>query len=128
MYTLYLHDNFNGKFFSDHFTHVTVADAEFYEGAEMNLRHRGTELGIIKVEALRSFPFSELSDVVSLINTGKPVQFQASLLNREHNGGKTLDRNTLLQHIVFSYVQRNLDAQNDLIEEWWNEKKVNALL
>lgn len=127
MTTLDIRDNFNGKLFCDHFSHVAMYDPAIVIDREMQLTHRSMDMGVIKVKCMRTFPFSRLSDMVSFLNTGRAVQYQASLLNREANGGKTLAPDTPVMHIVVGYVQRNAEVQEPLIKDWWDTQKEKSL-
>lgn len=126
MFTLELRENYNGKLFSDHFNEVALFSHEYHKGAIGEVKLNNVSLGVIKIEALRSFHFSRLTDIVSYLNIGKDMQFQAAHLNLIHNGGKTLPPDTMLTHMVCSYLQRNIENQTRLITEYWNSKQIKT--
>lgn len=114
--------NWNGKLFLDHFGDIRLQSQAFAIGVEVEIILKGTSLGIARIEAVRTFPFCLLSDVVSYINIGKPAYYQASLLNKFYNGNQPMESTRLLQHLVLGYTHRNIENQNIIMEDWWKDK------
>ncbi|MBA3706568.1 MAG: hypothetical protein H0W84_11930 [Bacteroidetes bacterium] len=118
--------NWNGKLFLDHFSDIRLHSQAFAVGVEMEVMVKSISFGLVKIEAVRQFPFSRLSDVVAYANIGKPAYYQADLLNRFYGGGQPLRPDQMLTHLVCAYIQRNILNQASLLEEWWKEKSNNA--
>ena len=115
--------NYNGKLFLDNFGELIPKSDVHYNGAEFQAWHKSIFLGVIKIEAVRSFPFGQITDVIAFINCGQPAHFQAAVLKKLY-AQETLFPDSLLDHIVFSYVSRNIEAQGNLLDDWWRVKKL----
>jgi hypothetical protein len=114
--------NFNGKLFLDHFGDIRSKNEVFTIGEEGEVLLKNISLGYAVIEAARNFPFSRISDALSLLNCGKPAPYQAQLLNNYYGHGNMLAPDHQLVHVIFRYTQRNIENQTKLITEWWNEK------
>lgn len=115
------HQNQNGKLFLDNFGEIFPKSDTHVIGNDYQAWHKSLFLGTIKIEALRSFYFRQVTDVVSFLNCGRPAHFQAALLKKLYSE-QVLFPDSMLDHVVFSYVSRNLEAQSSLMEEWWRER------
>ncbi len=127
MFTLNYKENWNGKLFTDHFNELTLHSHEYIKDAIGEVKLFNQHMGIVRIETLRVLPFSRISDIVSYSNIGKSLQFQAELLNRNHNNGVPLPPDTLITHMVCAYVQRNIEVQSKLITEWWTSKQIKSV-
>lgn len=126
MTSIDIHENYNGKLFCDCFSHITVFDPEIELEDEIKLFHRGVEMGIVKVVAVKTFPFRKLRDVDSFLDCGKPIGKLGLILRNRYNKGDW-DENQELYTLVLQYTERNMEAQGALITEWWQTKNVNSL-
>lgn len=126
MLTIDFTSNPNGKLFNDCFGDIRLFNYSFQVGTECEICFRGQFLGYAKIEVARSFTFSRLNDAVSFLNCGRCAPYQASLLNRYYNGGKMLDPDTHLQHLVFSWIQRT-EEQDILMKDWWESKSISKI-
>lgn len=124
---LLLEQNYNGKLFADHFNDITLYSPQYHRGAKVEVMLNGISMGIAKIEAVRHFEFATLRDLLCFLNIGKPLHFQAELLNRQHGEGGVLAPDTMLTHLVCGYVQRNMQNQNDLMNNWWQAKQTTSL-
>ena len=123
MLTIDFSTNPNGKLFADLFSDIRMKSLAFEPGTECEIMYRSIFMGYAKIEETRSFPFARISDVAALLNCGKRAAYQAAMLNKFYNKGEMLAPETILQHIVFSWISRSR-AQEEMIKEWWNEKKL----
>lgn len=121
--TLDFTQNWNGKLFNDHFNELTIYSGEYRPGTKMEVMLNSANLGVVKIEAVRNFSLSALGDLLSYLNIGKPLHYQAELLNRLHGKGKVLLPDTMLTHMVCGWEWRNMENQNLLITEWWAAKQ-----
>jgi len=119
--------NPNGKLFNDIFGDIRLRSNSFQAGTECEISYHGQFMGYAKIEVVRSFPFSKLNDAASYLNCGKPTPYQASLLTRYYNGGKMISAETIFQIIIFRWIERKMEAQNILIQEWWDSKQTNKV-
>lgn len=111
--------NDNCKLFLEFFSCVRMHDAEkFAVGKELDIVLRGESLGIAEVMTVKTFRFVELSDVVSYLDNGKPVQFLAASIKKIYPD--TVE-NTQLDLVVLHYKTRNLEAQGNLLMAWWSD-------
>jgi hypothetical protein len=117
--------NHNGKLFAETFSDLRALDDEkYFIGNELTAILKNKVLGIVKVVAIRSTEYIQIRDVLAFINCGFPAAYQAALLSRFYNKNVPLPPRFKLQHIVFQYVSRNMEVQNVLITEWWNDIKL----
>lgn len=124
METLNIRNNYNGKIFCDNFSELLIASPQYIVGYQMQLMQKNTEMGIVQIEAVRLFPFARVSDVVSFLNCGKPAAAQAEILNRQYAGPQNkLAPDTIIAHVVFSYIERNIQNHGLLLQDWWESKQ-----
>jgi len=119
MTQLDIYHNYNGKLFCDFFSFVTIYTPMYYEGQEVELIHRSSNMGTANVVRIMTFPFYDLKDSVSYLHMGKPAQYLAAALNKQHNYGNTIERNEKVMHMIIGWAERNMEVQNDLMKEWW---------
>lgn len=115
--------NFNGKLFTDHFPELTIYSPGYRPGVRAMIMLNSIYMGVAVIEAVRNFAFASLRDPLCYLNIGKPLHYQAELLNRLHGNGRKLDGDAMLSLIAFGYIDRNMEAQNELITEWWCAKQ-----
>ena len=116
--------NWNGKLFLDTFGTVRMSNGEkYFVGNEMEAYLKNLYLGIVKVAAVRTFQFRQTRDVLAFLDTGKPAHYMASILNRMYGN---LSPDQPLDHVVLTYVKRDIETQTSLITEWWQSKKQTA--
>jgi hypothetical protein len=115
--------NYGGKLFADQFNLLFIQQPDFAPGNIVQVNVNSVNWGTAKIEAVRSFLFRSLSDMVSFLNMGADVQQQAFQLNRFYGSGQTLPPDTMLMHLVCSWQQRNLEDQTEFINDWWQAKK-----
>ncbi|HVZ95417.1 MAG TPA: hypothetical protein VG847_00975 [Chitinophagaceae bacterium] len=126
MFKLTLKENWNGKLFTHCFNELVLYTPEYSIGAVGDVFLNETHMGMVKVVQSRSLPFSRISDTVSYLNIGMPVQYQAQHLNVLYNNGNPLPADTVLLHIVLAYVKRNVENQSVLINQYWNNELIKA--
>lgn len=119
MVQLDIYHNYNGKLFCDYFSFLTIYTPMYFENQEVEVIHRGINMGVANIVSIKVFPFHELRDSVSYLNMGKAAQYQAAALNKQHNYGNTIERNESIMHLIVGYAKRNMEAQNDLMKDWW---------
>ena len=111
--------NDNCKLFLEYFSCIRMHDAGLYKiGNTLEIILRGESLGQAEVVAVRTFKFAHLSDVVSYLDNGKPFQFMAAAIKKNH---PETNPDTELDHIVLHYTARNLDNQGNLLMAWWSD-------
>lgn len=114
--------NYGGKLFPDQFNLVLIDQPELSVGSIVQINVNSVNWGTAKIEASRSFPFKNLSNMVSYINMGTDVQQQGFHLNRFYGGGQTLPPDTMIMHLVLTWSKRNLEDQTNFINAWWQDK------
>lgn len=104
MKQLEMHFNYNQKLFNNCFSFVHEHDAEkFFLNNQFEILLEGKLLGVVKVEAVRTLAFKQITDVLSYIDTGRSVQTYAAILKQRFDD---MQADTLLDHVVVSYVTR----------------------
>lgn len=116
--------NYNGKLFLDHFGTVVPCDSErFFVGNTLSCTHKGKQVGTVRVEAVRRFKFKHISDALAYLECGNPAHYLAELLKRAALfENTTIQPDSLIDHVVFSYTERDLEVHYDLLKEWWQTK------
>lgn len=117
--------NYNGKLFTDCFGSVQLEDNEmFFAGNLLRGLYANTEIGVLKVQAVRKFRFKHISDVLAYIECGKPAHYLAAMIRQNAAaGGYIINPETRIDHVVFCYESRNIANHSLLLQEWWHEKK-----
>jgi hypothetical protein len=112
--------NFNGKLFSDCWGDVRLHNEDKFVAANsIQVLYKGKEIGLAQIVAVRSFEFRQIRDVLSFLDCGKPSYYLASVLQKFYGPLQPTD---LLDHVVLKYTHRNIELQQALLREWWNEK------
>ena len=116
--------NYNGKLFQECFGSVQLQDLERFKiGNQFTCMYNGRNMGDIIVVAVKPFLFKYITDVLSYIECGQPAHYLAELMRQEASGQKEkIDPMTILQHVIFSYTERNTDMHTFLLKEWWQAK------
>lgn len=122
MLTYNFNNNHNGKLFNDVFGEIMLRN-EINIGDEFSIVLKGLEMGTARVEEIRFFPFSRLSNAASLINCGQPTPYQAAMLNRYYNQGKLLPPDQQIAHVIFRYTKRNIENLELKLTEWLTKQK-----
>jgi hypothetical protein len=118
--TLHYTVNANGKLFNDCFNDIRPSQEFYHPGAEAQIIYKSMNMGIGKIIAVRTFPFSKISDLLSYLNIGHHAAYQAEMLKRYNHGSVTPDFK--LDQLVIAYTQRNYEVQSELLTEWWKSK------
>lgn len=117
--------NYNGKLLADHFPDIRAFNPQIhFIGNRFQAMYKSITLGVVEIRAVRQFPYARITDVCSLLTTGKPAGYQAKLIDRYYNHGLPCKGDYPLVHIVFNWYDRDMTAQSQLLHEWWQEKKV----
>ena len=116
-------NNYNGKLLTDFFPEVRAYNPQIhFIGNRFQAMYKSISLGTIEIRAVRKFPYSRISDVCALLNTGKPAAYQAKLIDNYYNRGLPCKSDFSLAQIVFTWYNRDMETQPELLKEWWNEK------
>jgi hypothetical protein len=116
--------NWNGKLFNDTFSDIRLHNPDInFLGNEMEVMEKSIYHGIVKIVAVRSFPYYKINDVLAFINVGKPAAYQAEILKRCYAKNQAIQPDMQLDHIVFTYTKRNIETQSQLLTEWWQTKQ-----
>lgn len=121
MLQLTFSQNWNGKLFNDCFGDIRLHDPQLYiVGHQVEVIEKSMYHGIAEIVAVRNFKYRQIRDVLAFLNVGKPAHYQAELIKRF--SGFNLNEETLLDHIVLRYVERQKETQSNLMQLWWNNK------
>ncbi len=112
--------NPNGKLFQDVFIDIRLASQAFTEGTPVQIVFKGIVLGDVIIEEVSQVSFSGISKTIALINCGRSVAYQHTLLSRYYNQGKPIVFSQF-NILVLRWTYRR-PAQTELITEWWNSK------
>lgn len=118
--------NPNGKMFMDHFNDVRLFDAEKHVvGIEQEIWLRNHFMGITTIQAVVTFKFKNIRDLLAFTICGKPAHYLAALLKRFYPDQTKDDvlEETEFAHIVHHWKKRNMPVQDKLITDWWKEQQ-----
>jgi hypothetical protein len=123
MVNLEFTENWNGKLFNDVFTDIRPHNPDiFFVGNEMEVMENSIYHGIAEVVAVRQLPFHKINDVIAFANMGRAAAYQAELLKRSFTKSQIAENEMLLDYIAFSYTERNIETQSELMSHWWETK------
>lgn len=117
--------NPNGKLFQDVFVDIRLASQAFTEGTPVQIIFKGTALGEALIEEVSQVSFSGISKTIALINCGRSVAYQHTLLSRYYNQGKPIVFSQF--NILVLRWSHRLPVQSELISEWWNNKSYSTI-
>ena len=113
--------NWNGKLFMDHFGTVRLHNpGKYFAGNTLECSLKNVQLGIITLPAVRTFKYKDIRDVLAFLDTGRPAHYMAAVLSKMYGQSIALQPDTLFDHIVCHYTERNIDNQGRLMQEWWS--------
>jgi hypothetical protein len=116
--------NYNGKLLTDFFPDIRAYNPEIhFVGSRFQAIYKSISLGTIEIRAVRPFPYHRLTDTCAFLNIGKPVSYQAKLVDNYYNHGQPCSMDFKLAQIVFTWAERDVPAQTELLIDWWDEKK-----
>jgi hypothetical protein len=112
--------NWNGKLFLENFGTVRLHNPDKYRlDAKLELLLRNQFLGVVEVVAVKRFYYKNISDVLSHLDVGKPAHYLAGIIGRMYKD--KVHPELLLDHVILQYKSRNLEAQSQMLHEWWKE-------
>lgn len=113
--------NTNGKLFADTFGDVRPMYAiEFKVNEELEATYNEKyKLGIVKPLSIIRFPFMGMKDYLSLLDTGKPVNYYVKILKSIYD----IEDSTVMARVVYGYVMRDIETQTDLMNAWWAKRR-----
>jgi ABC-type antimicrobial peptide transport system permease subunit len=115
--------NWNGKLLLDNFGTVRLHNpGKYFIGNQMEVVLKGMPVGIVKVIAVRTFKYKQISDVLGYLDVGKPAHYLAQLMRNFYSKDIALTPETRFDHIVQQYTERYVEAQQSILKDWWETK------
>lgn len=122
--TIIFTSNWNGKLLLDVFGTVRLHNPGKYSvGKKMNIMLNKTPMGIVKIEAIRTFQYRQISDALSYIDVGKPAVYLSQLMSNMYGHKGLLMPSSELDHVILVYEERNIEAHQMVWREWWESKQ-----
>lgn len=117
--------NPNGKLFTDVWGDIRLADYERYSaGSKLQVVVNKHEMGVVEVVGFKDFRLQKLTHCLSMFNCGQGVKHQKMLLHKYYDTReKEINDDTVFMFVTFKWVHRNMEEQEQLMEDWWADKK-----
>jgi hypothetical protein len=117
--TLDFSRNENCKLFQEYFSCIRFHDAgKFFVGNVLDIQLKGQSLGTAEVVAVRQCQYKHFSDVLSYLDSGKPLQLLAAGIKKQQ---PDVTAETEFDHTVLHYISRNLELQATMIMAWYQD-------
>lgn len=119
-----LRENYNGKLYADVFSEMVPVSAYYKEGDLYQVKFRGINFGVARLEVIRRVYFTKISDAVAYLVCGRGAHYLAGILTRRYGVKNQLAPDAEFFHLVFKYESRNILNQAPHFQEWWNQKTI----
>lgn len=127
--TITFSKNWNGKLLLDCFGTVRLHNPGKYAvGKQLNIEIKNTPLGIATVEAVRTFPYRQITDALSYIDVGQPAHYLSALLSNMYKHRGLLLPSDHFDHVILRYNKRVIENHQMLWRDWWEEKQQQLTL
>jgi hypothetical protein len=90
---------------------------KYVPGNVIEIFYRRQSIGIAVVKAAPEFEYRQLRDSFCFMNCGKHAAYQAAVLQKFYDN--KLVGETKLQHVVFEWQQRNMEAHREMFKDYW---------
>jgi hypothetical protein len=109
--------NWNNKLLCDCFGTIRVDDTyELHQ--EREIRYRNDVIGVAKVVALRSFPYSQLTNIVCFVDAGHDLRYMQTVFQKMHG---PLDPHRLMRWVMFQWVTPDLNLWSNVYIDAWHK-------
>jgi hypothetical protein len=112
--------NHNGKLLLYNFPTVRLHNStKYYATAKHLIQLNNTPLGIAEIKVVRQFSFNRINDVLTMVDAAMTADKFKGMLHKMYGSKTNINENTQLDHIVYHWVERHIENQTILLNNYW---------